>query len=129
MKSEERCALSDWPAKALIAPGVPFASMIDRAVSRSSVQRERRSRIRRFSLPYRCACCIGRGKPEPRRPNRILGPVIIPEQHCYGAVESRKCCEREQVNSHATIADAQWSQTDFSRSNRKGHYVCFWVDP
>jgi hypothetical protein len=133
MKSEERCALSDWPAKALIAPGVAFASMIDRAVSRSSVQRERRSRIRRFSLPYRCACCIGRGNPEPRRPNRILGPVIIPEQHCYGAVNAyriRLSCMAYRRNGIRRSGRSRPTLFRFGLIIRgKQSYRVSWVNP
>jgi polysaccharide biosynthesis protein PslG len=35
----------------------------------------------------------------------------------------------KQVNSDTTVADAQWRRTDFSRPDKEGHYVYFWVDP
>jgi hypothetical protein len=34
-----------------------------------------------------------------------------------------------QVSPDTTIADAQWRRTDFSRADKEGHYVYFWVDP
>ncbi|WOH68042.1 glycosyl hydrolase [Bradyrhizobium sp. BWA-3-5] len=33
------------------------------------------------------------------------------------------------INQDTTIADREWRRLDFSRSDKEGHYVYFWVDP
>lgn len=33
------------------------------------------------------------------------------------------------INQDTTIADREWRRTDFSRSDKEGHYAYFWVDP